>query len=52
MERDYRKRAQDAYIKRNAQISILVRKEVKAKIQENAQKEGLSMKEFIVKRCT
>ncbi len=49
MERDYRKRAQDAYIKRNAQISILVSKEVKARIQKNAKAEGLSMKEFIVR---
>lgn len=52
MEGDYRKRAQDNYRKRNAQIHVLVSKEEKAKIQENANAEGLSMKEYIVKKCT
>lgn len=51
-EVDYRKKAQDEYRKRNTQITILVSKEVKAKIQENAKAAGLSVKAYIVKKCT
>ncbi len=48
---EYQKNAMKTYRSKHKQISILVTPDEKDAMVEAAKKAGLSMKEFIVKKC-